>query len=92
MATQLSLNLKTWGGRRKGAGRKPNGDQAGVSHLRRPRVTRHTPVHVTMRMAAGLPNLRTSTVRKVVLAALAAGKLQDGFGLVQYSIQSNQAV
>jgi REP element-mobilizing transposase RayT len=52
-------------------------------------VTKHTPVHVTVRVAEGLPNLRTAEVRKVVLAALAAGKLSDGFGLVQYSIQSN---
>ena len=89
MARQLSLNLKTWGGSRKGAGRKPNGAKAGVSHLRRPKVTRHTPVHVTLRLGAGLPNLRRGELTKVVVAALAAGKKAPGFALVHYSLQSN---
>jgi REP element-mobilizing transposase RayT len=89
MEAQLALKLKTWGGRRKGAGRKPNGDKAGVSHLRRPKVSRHTPLHVTLRLCSGLPNLRSGALSKVVFAALAAGKLQDGFALVHYSIQSN---
>lgn len=89
MTGQLELKLKTWGGARKGAGRKPSGSKAGVSHLRRPKVTRHTPVHVTLRLSAGLPNLRRAALTAVVVAALAAGKEVPGFALVHYSIQSN---
>jgi REP element-mobilizing transposase RayT len=90
---QLELPLKTWGGRRAGAGRKPKGEKAGVSHLKRPRVTAHRPVHVTLRVAADVPNLRRATMAKVVIAALGAGKrgpaTQLGFGLVHFSVQNN---
>lgn len=89
MARQLSLALKTWGGKRKGAGRKPKGDKPGVSHLRRPKVSRHTPVHVTLRMVQGLPSLRQGELFDAVLAALAAGKQGVGFRLVHYSVQTN---
>jgi len=80
MAQQLELSLKTWGGRRKGAGRKPKGEKAGVVHLRRPRVSRHSPVHVT---------LRRGKYPAAVVTALSAGKKGVGFRLVHYSIQSN---
>ena len=80
MAQQLELSLKTWGGRRKGAGRKPKGEKAGVVHLRRPRVSRHSPVHVT---------LRRGKYPAAVVTALSAGKKGVGFRLVHDSIQSN---
>jgi len=89
MAQQLELSLKTWGGRRKGAGRKPKGEKAGVVHLRRPRVSRHSPVHVTLRLSAGLPTLRRGKYPAAVVTALSAGKKGVGFRLVHYSIQSN---
>src|ERR1700694_924567 len=37
---QLALELKTWGGKRKGAGRPPSGLRAGVSHLLRDALAR----------------------------------------------------
>ena len=40
---QLSLPLRTWGGRRPGAGRKPKGDRSEVSHLRRDLVEADSP-------------------------------------------------
>jgi REP element-mobilizing transposase RayT len=89
MGRQLELKLKTWGGKRKGAGRKPKGEKAGVSHARRPVVTRHTPAHVTLRLANGLPSLRTPAYAQAVRAALAAGREAFGFRLVHFSIQSN---
>lgn len=89
MRRQLELPLKTWGGRRKGAGRKPNGDRAGVAHLVRPKVTRHSPVHVTLRLCVGLPSLRRGGLPSAVKAALAAGKQSAGFALVHFSVQSN---
>ncbi len=54
---QLALDLRTWGGRRRGAGRKPRGDRSRVSHGRRPRLSRHHPVHVTWRMLPHVWNL-----------------------------------
>jgi REP element-mobilizing transposase RayT len=52
-------------------------------------VTRHNPVHVTLRLCAGLPSLRRGECAAAVKAALGAGKQGPGFSLVHYSIQSN---
>jgi len=52
-------------------------------------LTRHTPVHVTLRLSTGLPNLRRGKYPAAVVAALSAGKKSPGFSLVHYSIQSN---
>jgi hypothetical protein len=40
-----------WGGRRKGAGRKPNQERPGVCHATRPVLARRFPVHVTLRVS-----------------------------------------
>jgi putative transposase len=51
-ARQLPLQLPaTWGGARRGAGRKPKQDRAGVRHASRPLLEPRFPVHVTTRVA-----------------------------------------
>ena len=56
---QLDLPVPpTWGGRRPGAGRKPNARQAGVWHIRRPHDDHGHPVLVTLRGDRRLPSLR----------------------------------
>jgi putative transposase len=87
--TQLPLEFKTWGGARARAGRPPNGKSAGVSHLRRPSFSRHHPLHVTLRLAAGLPSLRSHALFVGVRGALAQGQKRFGFRLVHFSVQSN---
>jgi REP element-mobilizing transposase RayT len=77
------------GGVRAGAGRKPAGDTALVSHGGREAVTRHTPVLVTTKLVRGLPNLRRGAARQLVLDALRAGKERFGARVVHFSIQSN---
>src|SRR5215468_744013 len=69
---QLELPLRSWGGRRRGAGRKPAGAKAGVSHFRRPEVCPRHPVHVTMKLRGGLPNLRHKALARLVIASFAA--------------------
>jgi REP element-mobilizing transposase RayT len=86
---QLDLKLRTWGGKRKHAGRKPIGARSGVSHRARPKLTEHTPAHVTLRLRSDLPNLRKAPVTGVVRAALIAASARFGFRLVHYSIQTN---
>jgi hypothetical protein len=54
---QLGL-FKPRGGKRRGAGRKPNGPRAGVCHRARPRLAARFPVHVVLRAAADVGNLR----------------------------------
>ena len=57
-SAQLELLFpSTWGGARKGAGRKSKSLRAGVSHLRREPLSSHHPLHVTMRLCKGLPCL-----------------------------------
>ena len=55
---QLSLRLRSWGGRRKGAGRKPGPGGTGVSHRVRPKLASRFPVHVGLQVDKQLPSLR----------------------------------
>ncbi|MEO8183004.1 MAG: transposase [Deltaproteobacteria bacterium] len=84
---QLGFEFRTWGGARKGAGRKPKGDRPGVSHLRRPSHSRHHPLHVTLRVQRGVSSLRERSLFPVVRKALAAAKQQFEFSLVHFSVQ-----
>jgi putative transposase len=84
---QLGFSFRTWGGARKGAGRPPNGERAGVSHLRRPAQSRHHPLHVTLRVQRGLRSLRDPALFRAVRQALADGKGRFGFSLIQFSVQ-----
>lgn len=86
---QLELQFRSRGGARRGAGRKPNGDRAGVSHLRRPDVSRHHPVHVTLRVRGELPALRTKPLGRLLFASFAAARARFGTRLTHFSIQAN---
>jgi REP element-mobilizing transposase RayT len=86
-ARQLTIFPR--GGARRGAGRKPKGAHALVSHAARPALTARDPVLITTRLAAGLPNLRRGRTLAVLRDALAQGSDRFGFRLVEYSIQSN---
>jgi len=77
------------GGRRVGAGRKPNGRRAGVSHLRRPELSWTRPAHVTVRVRREVPNLRTRRVLRRVWACFYACAAVPGFRVVEYSVQGN---
>jgi len=88
-ARQLALEFRTWGGQRTGAGRPSNGGKPGVPHLRRPALSRHHPVHVTLRIVAGVPSLRTWARFRKLRLALAHGQQRFGFRLIHFSVQSN---
>ena len=80
---------KGWGGRRKGSGRKPSGDRAGVSHDVRAPLAARFPVEVTMRVKPGLPSLRGTKEFGALRAAMSAGCERGGFRLVHFSVQTN---
>jgi REP element-mobilizing transposase RayT len=84
---QLGLPLKTWGGKRKGAGRKPNGARAGVSHLRRAALAARHPVHVTLRVLDGVGYLRAALRVRLIEQVFASCKERLGLRLVHFSIQ-----
>src|SRR5688572_8182626 len=84
---QLSLPLREWGGRRKGAGRKPSGSRPMVSRRARPELNGRHPVHVTLRVLPKIPSLRV--LDHWVRPALIAGADKPGFRVVHFSIQGN---
>jgi hypothetical protein len=85
-AEQTTFRFRTWGGERPGAGRPKTSRR--VSHVTRPRVTQHVPLHVTLRLVAGLPSLRERRTFRVVRTALGVPRAGDA-RVVHYSIQSN---
>ena len=88
-AKQTTLDFRSHGGPRAGAGRKPKGNKAGVPHRERARLSRHHPVHVTIRLRPGLPTLRRADAYKALRAAFRKGCARFGFRLIHYSVQSN---
>jgi REP element-mobilizing transposase RayT len=87
---QLAIDLKYRGrgGPRKGAGRprKPGGR---VSHQRRPSLSPHHPVHVTLRVAPGVPSLRRIPAFRRIADAFHEGRERFGFRVVHCSVQGN---
>jgi REP element-mobilizing transposase RayT len=80
------------GGRRKGAGRKAarraDGKRVHNTHAVREHFTASRPVHVTVRVRAGLPSLRGPVLAPVVLQALETSNERAGFRLVHFSLQT----
>jgi putative transposase len=75
------------GGKRRNAGRKPKGVRAGTPHKARPKLAARYPVHVVLRAASEVGNLRRraayGAIRK---ATLVVGRRED-FRIVHLSIQ-----
>ncbi len=86
---QIEMKLPTRGGKRKGAGRKPNGVKTSVSHVRRPQFKARHPVHVALRVLPGAGFLRGFSRRRAIEDALREVKLRFGMRVVHYSIQGN---
>lgn len=87
--TQAQLEFpdpRSWGGRRRKAGRPKR--KQGVAHAARERVTRHDPRLVTVKLASGLPSLLTRTIERLITARIRAAQKSD-FRIVHYTIQSN---
>jgi REP element-mobilizing transposase RayT len=87
-AQQLELRFHR-GGKRPRAGRKPKGERAGVTHATRPQFARSFPVHVTIRMAAHVWNLRSRRAFRVVGPAIALAAERFGMRIVHFSVQGN---
>ena len=85
---QLAMKFRSWGGKRKRAGRKPKGARAGVPHVSR-KQPRRTAALVTMRVRAGLPSLRGNRTFPAVAGAFRKGKERFGFRVIHFSVQGN---
>jgi hypothetical protein len=91
---QLPLAVaRTWGGARKGAGRKPRGRPAqrpAMPHVTRPKLNPRYPVQVTIRATRGLPSLRSPRVFGALRHAIARASV-DHFRVIHFSIQQDHA-
>jgi REP element-mobilizing transposase RayT len=87
---QLSLPKHAGrGGRRKGAGRKPRGDRALITHMARPALAARFPVHVTLRVLPHVWSLRSRRSFRVLRTALTRGGDRFGMRICEFSIQGN---
>jgi REP element-mobilizing transposase RayT len=86
---QLELALPIRGGKRRGAGRKPKGARAGVSHHGRPKLTLHHPAHVTLRVREHVWNLRSQRCWHLIEAALAVCRQRGLMRVTHVSVQGN---
>jgi len=88
-ALPFAANQGRRGGRRPGAGRKPNEKEAGQSRLRRPRLAAYHPAHVTVRMRDHVYNLRSGRCFRVIRRAFEKGRERFGVRLIEFSVQGN---
>jgi putative transposase len=85
---QLTLDLPSRGGARRGAGRKAAPGRKGlVPHARRPAHRGVNPVHVTMRAVSTAPDLRAQRPFRGVKAALAHVARRGVVRVVHFSVQ-----
>src|SRR3954463_9427125 len=85
---QQALPLKTWGGTRRGAGRKQKAARKSVPHRPR-RPFRRGVLHVTTPLRAEVWNLRSHRCFRALRRAFAGGCARFGFRLVHFSVQGN---
>jgi REP element-mobilizing transposase RayT len=85
---QLELWKKRQARRGKKLGRKRSKD-SGVTHSQRPRLASRIPVHITMKLAAGLPTLREHGAFMVLLSCFRASNAASGLRIIDFSVQGN---
>jgi REP element-mobilizing transposase RayT len=86
---QLQLAMaRRHGGARKGAGRKKRSDDT-VPHGARPVVDGDHPLHITIRIARGVWNLRSQRGFNAVKEALSQEAKKGALRIAHYSVQGN---
>lgn len=78
--------LAGWGGKRKGAGRKNLSNS--VNHMKREAFDAKKPLQITVKLVAGLPNLRSRQMHEAFQNALVKAKAH-GLRVIHYTLESN---
>ena len=86
---QQALPFRARGGKRPGAGRKPKGPRALVSHARRPRFGKPTPAHITLRVASHVWNLRSRRSFRRIARCFEKARGRPEWRLIEFSVQGN---
>ena len=80
--------LWDWGGPREGAGRKPKGPRAGITHATRPRL-RHLPLHVSVRVRPHIRNLRSRRIFRRLERAFYIASDRFGMRITHFHVLGN---
>jgi REP element-mobilizing transposase RayT len=87
---QLCLpEARTWGGKRRGAGRPRQSSPSAPDHLARPDHDERHPVHVVLRVRSDVPRLRTAAGYRVIRSAMQHANTRTAFRIAHASIQHN---
>ncbi|HWB78687.1 MAG TPA: transposase [Nannocystaceae bacterium] len=86
---QTEIAFRTWGGKRKNAGRKAKGAKAGVRHARRNSVPRGACLHVTLRAMPGVAKLRGRKAWNAVRESSRRMLDRGGFRICELSLMTN---
>jgi putative transposase len=84
---QLELAARTWGGRRKGAGRPRT--IGVVPRVTRPEFPSRLPLHVTLKIRKEVGGLRTNKIFAQIQRAFFYGHNRFGMRMVEFSVQGN---
>lgn len=76
------MGSSNWGGARPGAGRKPKGERALVSHKTRPALSGRTALHVVLRFVSRV-DLSKPRIRRVIDESLQQARDRLGFHVVE---------
>ena len=86
---QTEMEFRSWGGKREGAGR-PRGPGRRRNWVRkRPVHSKHSPVHVTLRVVGAVGTLRRRRAYQAVRKAMECTLRREDFRVVHVSIQRN---
>jgi len=83
------LHLPTWGGKRPGAGRRPKGSRPLVSHKTRPQFQKAAALHVTLRVAEHVWNLRSRRCFRLIEACLSDARGRFGLRVIEFTVLGN---
>ena len=89
MGSRRKRHSPNWGGARPGAGRKPKGERALVSHKARPRFAVRTALHLVLRVA-GRAQLASAKVRAALVEALREGRERHGLHVIAFGRRADQ--
>jgi len=84
---QLEIEFRSHGGKRKGAGRRPGSKRPPIHHVKRPKVAKGSPAHVTLRVRGDVPSLRSRRFIRVFQERMRIGCERGDFRVCHYSIQ-----
>jgi REP element-mobilizing transposase RayT len=86
---QLPLKLPHRGGVRAGAGRKPKGPRPLVSHKSRPQFDKAAALHVTLRVASHVWNLRSRRCFRILENCFEDARERFGLRMIEFSLMGN---